>query len=101
MRGKEDAHDYKYFPEPDMVRLVTSPEFVENIRKTLPELPDARRERFVNEYGVTAYDAQVLTIEREVSEWFDSAAKNCKTPKILAINIGIIKLRHFAYLVHF
>ena len=84
IRSKEDAHDYKYFPEPDMVRLVTSPEFVENIRKTLPELPDARRERFVNEYGVTAYDAQVLTIEREVSEWFDSAAKKCKTPKILA-----------------
>ena len=84
IRSKEDAHDYKYFPEPDMVRLVTSPEFVENIRKTLPELPDARREPFVNEYGVTAYDAQVLTIEREVSEWFDAAAKNCKTPKILA-----------------
>jgi aspartyl-tRNA(Asn)/glutamyl-tRNA(Gln) amidotransferase subunit B len=84
IRSKEDAHDYKYFPEPDMVRLVTSPEFVENIRKTLPELPDARRERFVSEYGVTAYDAQVLTIEREVSEWFDSAAKKCKTPKILA-----------------
>ena len=84
IRSKEDAHDYKYFPEPDMVRLVTDPSVVEEIRKTLPELPDARRARFVKDYGVTDYDAHVLTIERSVSEWFDAAAKTCKTPKILA-----------------
>ncbi len=84
IRSKEDAHDYKYFPEPDMVRLVTQPEFVEEIRRTLPELPDSRRLRFVKDYGVTEYDAHVLTIEREVSEWFDTAAKQCKSPKILA-----------------
>lgn len=84
IRSKEDSHDYKYFPEPDMVRLVTAPEFVEEIRRTLPELPDARRKRFVESYGVTEYDAHVLTIERDVSEWFDEAAKNCKAPKLLA-----------------
>lgn len=84
IRSKEDSHDYKYFPEPDMVRLVTAPEFVEEIRRTLPELPDARRKRFVESYGVTEYDAHVLTIERDVSEWFDEAAKTCKAPKLLA-----------------
>lgn len=84
IRSKEDAHDYKYFPEPDMVRLVTDPKFVESIKNSLPELPDARRERFVNDYQITAYDAQVLTMERDVSVWFDTAAKQCKNPKILA-----------------
>ncbi|MDR1759430.1 MAG: Asp-tRNA(Asn)/Glu-tRNA(Gln) amidotransferase subunit GatB [Fibrobacter sp.] len=84
IRSKEDAHDYKYFPEPDMMRLVTDPEFAEEIRRTLPELPDARRERFVESYGITPYDAQVLTLDREVSVWFDTAAKNCRNPKMLA-----------------
>jgi aspartyl-tRNA(Asn)/glutamyl-tRNA(Gln) amidotransferase subunit B len=84
IRSKEDAHDYKYFPEPDMMRLVTDPAFVEEIRRTLPELPDARRARFVTDYGITEYDAQVLTIDREVSVWYDTAAKECKNPKMLA-----------------
>lgn len=84
IRSKEDAHDYRYFPEPDMLRLVTASEFVEKIRKTLPELPDARRKRFVENYGITPYDAHVLTIDRDVSVWFDTAAKVCKNPKILA-----------------
>lgn len=84
IRSKEDAHDYKYFPEPDMVRLVTDPAFVEEIRRTLPELPDARRKRFISEYGVTEYDAHVLTIDRDVSIWYDTAAKQCKAPKTLA-----------------
>jgi len=84
IRSKEDAHDYKYFPEPDMMRLVTDPAFVEEIRRTLPELPDARRARFVTDYNITEYDAQVLTIDREVSVWYDTAAKQCKNPKMLA-----------------
>ncbi|MCK9181859.1 MAG: Asp-tRNA(Asn)/Glu-tRNA(Gln) amidotransferase subunit GatB [Fibrobacteraceae bacterium] len=84
IRSKEDAPDYKYFPEPDMVRLVTDPAFVEEIRRTLPELPDARRARFIKDYGVTEYDAQVLSDEHNVSEWFDQAAKTCKNPKMLA-----------------
>lgn len=84
IRSKEDAHDYKYFPEPDMMRLETLPEEVERIRKSLPELPDARRERFIETYGVTAYDAHVLTLDRDISVWFDVAAKNCTNPKMLA-----------------
>ena len=84
IRSKEDAHDYKYFPEPDMMRLVTDPAFVEEIRRTLPELPDARRARFVTDYNITEYDAQVLTIDREVSVWYDTGAKECKNPKMLA-----------------
>jgi aspartyl-tRNA(Asn)/glutamyl-tRNA(Gln) amidotransferase subunit B len=84
IRSKEDAHDYKYFPEPDMVRLVTDPAFVEEIRRTLPELPDARRKRFMDDFGVSEYDAMVLTEDRDVSEWYDTAAKNCKNGKVLA-----------------
>ncbi|MBP5247144.1 MAG: Asp-tRNA(Asn)/Glu-tRNA(Gln) amidotransferase subunit GatB [Fibrobacter sp.] len=84
IRSKEDAPDYKYFPEPDMVRLVTDPAFVEEIRRTLPELPDARYERFLNDFKLTEYDAQVLTDDIKVSNWFDAAAKTCKNPKILA-----------------
>lgn len=84
IRSKEDAHDYKYFPEPDMVRLVTDPAFVEEIRRTLPELPDARRARFMNDLGVSEYDAQVLTDDRDISDWFDTASKNCKNGKVLA-----------------
>ena len=75
IRSKEDAHDYKYFPEPDMVRLVTDPAFVEEIRRTLPELPDARRERFMKDFGVSEYDAQVLTEDRDVSEWYDTCER--------------------------
>jgi len=84
IRSKEDAHDYKYFPEPDMVRLVTPPAVVEEIRRTLPELPDACHARFLKDYGITKYDADVLTQDHNVSVWFDSAAKTCKNPKILA-----------------
>jgi len=84
IRSKEDAHDYRYFPEPDMVRLRIDPAQVESIRASMPELPEARRSRFLDSYGITIYDAQVLTQEREVSEWYDEAAAQCKNPKLLA-----------------
>lgn len=84
IRSKEDSHDYKYFPEPDMLRLRTDPALVEEIRRTLPELPEARRARFITSYEITAYDAQVLTFEKPVSDWFDAAAQQCKNPKLLA-----------------
>ena len=84
IRSKEDALDYKYFPEPNTARLITDPKCIEEIRNTLPELPDARRKRFIDSFDITAYDAHVLTIEKEVSEWFDEAATKCKNPKILA-----------------
>lgn len=84
IRSKEDSQDYKYFPEPDMLRLRTDASLVEEIRNSLPELPDARRERFVSSYGITSYDADVLTIDKPVSDWYDAAASQCKNPKLLA-----------------
>ena len=84
IRSKEDAHDYRYFPEPDMVRLRTDAAQVEAIRASMPELPDARRQRFLSSYGITSYDAVVLTIDKLVSDWYDRAASLCKNPKTLA-----------------
>jgi aspartyl-tRNA(Asn)/glutamyl-tRNA(Gln) amidotransferase subunit B len=72
-RSKEEAHDYRYFPEPDLPRLHISREWVEEIRGQLPELPDARWERYVREWGLTPYDAGVITAERDVADYFERA----------------------------
>lgn len=74
MRSKEDAHDYRYFPDPDLLPLIFTQEFVENIRATLPELPDAKKARLI-ERGLTPYDAGVISAEKEVADFFDEAAK--------------------------
>ena len=74
MRSKENAHDYRYFPEPDLVPVALSEEDVEAVRKTLPELPEARRARMAEEYGLAAYDASVLCAEKERADWFEQAA---------------------------
>ncbi|MFH1037193.1 MAG: Asp-tRNA(Asn)/Glu-tRNA(Gln) amidotransferase subunit GatB [PVC group bacterium] len=74
MRSKEEAHDYRYFPEPDLVPLVLEKEQVEKIRESLPELPAARRERFRKQYGLSEYDAGVLTAEKELADYFEAAA---------------------------
>jgi aspartyl-tRNA(Asn)/glutamyl-tRNA(Gln) amidotransferase subunit B len=71
MRSKENAHDYRYFPEPDLVPLKISDAWRERVRAAMPELPSSRRARFVNEYGLREYDAQVLTAERSTSEYFE------------------------------
>ncbi|GEJ57520.1 Asp-tRNA(Asn)/Glu-tRNA(Gln) amidotransferase subunit GatB [Anaeromyxobacter diazotrophicus] len=73
MRSKEDAHDYRYFPEPDLPPLVLDDAFVEEVRRTLPELPRARAARYQRDLGLSAYDAQLLTAERAVAEFFDAA----------------------------
>nr|MBF0684426.1 Asp-tRNA(Asn)/Glu-tRNA(Gln) amidotransferase subunit GatB [Pseudomonas sp.] len=75
MRSKEDAHDYRYFPDPDLPPLVIAPEWVERVRADMPELPAARRARFVEDYGLTAYDAAQLTGSRSVADYFEAAAK--------------------------
>lgn len=73
MRSKEEAHDYRYFPDPDLVPLELSAEYVETMRKTLPELPEARRARYEKELGLSAYDASVLTAEKTLADFFASA----------------------------
>jgi len=83
-RSKEQAHDYRYFPEPDLPPLVLSREWVEGIRARLPELPDARRDRFVEQYGLSRYDAEVLTAERAVADYFESCASACPDAKTVA-----------------
>jgi aspartyl-tRNA(Asn)/glutamyl-tRNA(Gln) amidotransferase subunit B len=72
LRSKEDAQDYRYFPEPDLVRLSVTEADIEGLRKSLPELPEARRRRYVEVYAVPPYDADVLTREKAVSEFFES-----------------------------
>jgi len=84
MRSKEQAHDYRYFPEPDLLPLVVDEKWKAEITKTLPELPEARRARLVKEYGITEYDAQVLTVSRSLADQFESAAKAAKNPKRVA-----------------
>ena len=84
MRTKEDAHDYRYFPCPDLLPVTFTDDQVEKISAELPELPEARRERFVNEYDITPYDAHVLTLDKATADYFDVGAKLVKTPKILA-----------------
>ena len=81
MRGKEDAHDYRYFPCPDLVPVEISDEWIEEIRKTLPELPDQRQQRFVEEYGLPEYDAVILTDSREMADYFEGVLKTYPNPK--------------------
>src|SRR5271170_7457260 len=84
MRSKEQAHDYRYFPEPDLLPLVVDEKWKAEIAKTLPELPEARRARLVKEYGITEYDAQVLTVSKLLADQFEAAAKAAKNPKRVA-----------------
>src|SRR5258707_3421706 len=75
MRSKEKAHDYRYFPEPDLLPVHISPAWREEVRRTLPELPEAKRARFVTTYGITPYDAEVLTSTQALADYFDSVVK--------------------------
>ncbi len=84
MRSKEYAHDYRYFPEPDLAPLVVSEAWQEEIRATLPELPAARRRRFVADYGLREYDAGVLTATRALAEYFEEAARLSGDPRAAA-----------------
>ena len=84
MRSKEEAHDYRYFPEPDLLPLVVDEKWQQNIRAALPELPEARRQRMIVEYGITPQDAQVLTLGKSLADQFEAAAKAAKNPKRVA-----------------
>src|ERR1700686_456863 len=84
MRSKEQAHDYRYFPEPDLLPLVIDEKWQAAIRASLPELPEARRQRMMKEYGITAGDAHTLTLTRALADQFESAARTAKNPKRVA-----------------
>ena len=84
MRSKEEAHDYRYFPEPDLLPLVVDAKWQGEIRASLPELPEARRDRMIGEYGITPYDAGVLTATRTLADQFEEAARSAKNPKRVA-----------------
>jgi len=84
MRGKEEAHDYRYFPDPDLVPVVIDDAWIEAVRKTLPELPLEKRERFVRDYQISAYDAGVLTASRALAGYFEEVVKLSDQPKIAA-----------------
>jgi len=85
MRSKEEAHDYRYFPDPDLLPLVVSEQWVESVRASLPELPEAKRERYARQWGLSAYDAVTLTQSRELAAYFeDVAARPGVEPKLAA-----------------
>jgi aspartyl-tRNA(Asn)/glutamyl-tRNA(Gln) amidotransferase subunit B len=84
MRSKEQAHDYRYFPEPDLPPLIVSAEFLYEARKKLPELPEARRKRMIAEYDLSAQDAHTLTASREFADRFETAAKTARSPRRVA-----------------
>ncbi|WP_261844099.1 Asp-tRNA(Asn)/Glu-tRNA(Gln) amidotransferase subunit GatB [Aliamphritea ceti] len=84
MRSKEEANDYRYFPCPDLLPIVIDDEYIEQLRASLPELPDARRERFVSEYKLSDYDAMVLSADRKLSEYFETSATAAKDAKLTA-----------------
>lgn len=84
MRGKEEAHDYRYFPDPDLVPLMISADWVERTRKELPELPTIKRQRFITQFGLPEYDAEVLTASRPLAAYFEETAAFARNPKAAA-----------------
>jgi len=93
MRSKEFAHDYRYFPDPDLLPVQVTPAMIENIRGRMPELPDAKRARFISKYGLTPYDAGVLTNSRALADYFEASVKAGAKPKSAANWIGTELLR--------
>ncbi len=81
MRSKEEAHDYRYFPEPDLVPISVEQKWIDEIKSSLPELPDIKRKRFISEYGLPEYDADILTSEKSNAEFFEEAVKKGANPK--------------------
>ena len=84
MRSKESAHDYRYFPDPDLLPLVIDEHWIEKVRASLPELPSERKARFMKDYGLPAYEAELLTARKDVAEYFETAAKANANSKAIA-----------------
>ena len=84
MRGKEESHDYRYFPEPDLVVLNISKTWIEEIKMSLPELPEARKIRFIQQYQIPEYDAELLTTEKKLADYYEECVKNYPNPKTVS-----------------
>jgi aspartyl-tRNA(Asn)/glutamyl-tRNA(Gln) amidotransferase subunit B len=81
MRGKEEAHDYRYFPDPDLLPLVIDEDWIETVRRNLPELPAEKKKRFVAQYGLPLYDAEILASDRDLAEYFENSLQGFNQPK--------------------
>jgi len=84
MRSKEEANDYRYFPDPDLLPVVIDDEYIESVRKELPELPEQKKQRYMDEFGLSAYDAGVLTTSRVLADYFETVAGACGDAKLAA-----------------
>ena len=84
MRSKEEAHDYRYFPEPDLVNIIVDEEWVSKVKRSFPELPQARRDRLKNEYGLSDYDVEVITMDKKIADYFEESSKHFVNYKMLA-----------------
>ena len=98
MRGKEEAHDYRYFPDPDLLPLVIDDHWIDSIQNNIPELPDEKKVRFVNEYHLPAYDADFLTSSRELADYFEACVKDFPNPKqvsnwVMGSLMGLLNLQ--------
>jgi len=106
MRGKEESEDYRYFPEPDLPSLIIAPDLIEEVRQRIPELPDRRRERLAQDYGIPDYDAAVLTESKPIADYFENVAAHVTDAKAAAnwmmvevlrvLNEGNITIQKFA-----
>jgi aspartyl-tRNA(Asn)/glutamyl-tRNA(Gln) amidotransferase subunit B len=95
MRGKEEAHDYRYFPDPDLVPVVIDEAWIDRVREQLPELPDERRRRFTESFGLSDYVAGIMTSSRELADYFEEAGRDYGNPVKLANWIGTELLRDY------
>ena len=98
MRGKEEAHDYRYFPDPDLLPLVIDEAWIENVKTNLPELPDAKRQRFMDQYELPSYDAELLTSDRELADYFENCTREFPQPKkvsnwVMGSLLGLLNAR--------
>jgi len=81
MRGKEEAHDYRYFPDPDLLPLLIDDEWIDAVKKSLPELPEAKKKRFMDQYNLPSYDAELLTSDRSLADYFEDCTRRFSQPK--------------------
>ena len=95
MRGKEEAHDYRYFPDPDLIPVVIDEEWIERVRESLPELPDERCKRFIDDFDLSEYDAEILTSSRELADYFEQVCTEYANPKKVSNWIGTELLRDY------